>query len=184
MGFVAWLGMVIKRDKSVDIKKIKKQNSSMGIKATGNTSEKTGTMTGMIEQKNAPTKVLMVQDGDYLPQVTDYALKMAQRLDCEIFALDVTERPLQFSGDRKEWESNLFIDMARKNAEKFTRQAVACGIKVKHIMDIGKPEKVIAKVSAADEGIRYVLSKPEGKASVSNPNRIHIPVFDLHCSRL
>ncbi len=39
--------------------------------------------------------------------------KMAQRFDCEIIALDVTDGPLQFSGDRKERESNRFQEVRR-----------------------------------------------------------------------
>jgi hypothetical protein len=119
-----------------------------------------------------------------MQQVTDYALKMAQRLDCEIIALDVTEKPLQFSGDRRTRESDRFMEMAGKNAKQFTSQAIAHGIKVKHMMDIGDPEEVIARVSAADAGIRYVLSKPEGESVRTGRERAHVPVFDLHCSRL
>lgn len=184
MGFTDWLRIAIQRNKEIDIKKIKKQNIDMGAMAAGSPSAAAGALAGMMDQKNAPTKILMVQDGEYMPQVTDYALKMAQRLDCEIIALDITEKPLQFSGDRKARESVRFIEMARQNAEKFTRQAMARGIKVEHIMDINNSEEVIARISAADAGIRYVLSKPEGETVINDRERPHVPVFDLHCSRL
>ena len=184
MGFTDWFGMAIKKNKEVDVKKIKTQNVDMGAMAAGSPSEAAGALARMIDQQNAPTKVLMVQDGEYMPQVTDYALKMAQRLDCDIIALDVTEKPLQFSGDRRARETDRFIEMARQNAEKFTSQAVACGITVEHIMDVDSPEEVIARVSAADAGIRYVLSKPEGQTVTADQKRPHVPVFDLHCSRL
>jgi hypothetical protein len=184
MGFTDWFGLVIKKNKSVDVKKIKKQSVDMGAMAAGSPSEAADALGRMVDQQNAPTKVLMVQDGEYMPQVTDYALKMAQRLDCDVIALDVTEKPLQFSGDRKVRESDRFIEMARKNAEKFISQAAAQGIKVRHIMDIDSPEDVIARVSAADAGIRYVLSKPEGDTATADQKRPHVPVFDLHCSRL
>ena len=119
-----------------------------------------------------------------MPQVTDYALRMAQRLDCEIIALDITEKPLQFSGERKVRESDRFIEMANKNAANFIALATTQGIKVEHIMEINPPEEVIARVSAADSGIRYVLSKPEGETVNADQKRPHVPVFDLHCSRL
>ena len=119
-----------------------------------------------------------------MPQVTEYALKMAQRLDCEIIALDVTDKPLQFSDDRRQRESDRFIDMARQNAKRFTSLATAQGIKVEHIMDIAETEEVVARVSAADAGIRYVLSKPEGEMATADQQRPHVPVFDLRCSRL
>ncbi len=184
MGFTDWFGLRIKKNKDVDIKKIKKQNVDMGAMAAGNPSAAAETLGRMFDQNNAPTKILMVQDGEYMPQVTDYAMKMAQRLDCEIIALDVTDKPLQFSGDRLHRETDRFIAMAKKSAEKFTLQATAQGINVEHIMDVAEPEKVIARVSAADAGIRYVLSKPEGGTATVDQQRPQVPVFDLHCSRL
>jgi len=184
MGFTDWFRLATKKNKDVDVQKIKKQSVDMGAMAAGSPSAAAEALGRMVDQNNAPTKVLMVQDGDYLPQVTEYALKMAQRLDCEIIALDVTEQPLQFSGDRKQRESDRFVDMAKQNAERFTIQATAMGIKVEHIMDIAKPEEVVARVSAADAGIRYVLSKPEGQTATADQQRPHVPVFDLRCSRL
>jgi len=184
MGFTDWFGLAIKKNKDVDVKKIKKQSVDMGAMAAGSPSGAAEALGRMIDQQNAPTKVLMVQDGEYMQQVTDYALKMAQRLDCEIIALDVTEKPLQFSGDRKARESDRFIEMAKQNVKTFMSQAAARGIKVEHIMDIDHPEEVIARVSAADAGIRYVLSKPEGETANVDQQRPHVPVFDLHCSRL
>jgi hypothetical protein len=184
MGFTDWFGLAIKRNKNVDVKKIKKENVDMGAMAAGSPSTASDALGRMIEQQNATTKILMVQDGDYMQQVTDYAMKMAQRLDCEIIALDVTDKPLQYSGDRKDRESERFSEMARKNAEQFTVQAASQGVKVEHIMDIDTPEKVIARISGADVGIRYVLSKPEGSTATAEQQRPHVPVFDLHCSRL
>ncbi len=182
MGFTDWLGLGKKKNKGVDVQKIKKQSVDMGAMATGSSSA-VEALGRMVDQNTAPAKILMVQDGEYMPQVTDYALRMAQRLDCEIIALDVTDKPLHFSGDRMQRESNRFIDMAKQNAERFTIQAQAQGIQVQHIIDIAKPEAVIARVSATDAGIRYVLSKPEGETATAD-QRPHVPVFDLHCSRL
>ncbi len=184
MGFANWFTFGMKKNKDVNVEKIKAKSVDMGAMAAGNPAEAAGALARMMDQKNAPTKVLMVQDGEYMQQVTDYAMKMAQRLDCEIIALDVTDRPLQFSGDRRTRETDRFMDMARNNGEIFTSLAQARGIKVEHIMDIGVPEEVIARVSAADAGIRYVLSKPEGEAARTDQERAHVPVFDLHCSRL
>jgi hypothetical protein len=184
MGFTDWFIFGRKKNKEVNIKKIKEKSIDMGASAAGNSHHAAEVLSRMVDQKNAPTKVLMVQDGDYVPQVTDYALKMAQRLDCEIIALDVTDRPLQFAGERRERESNRFIDMATSSAEKFTIQAKSQGIKVEHILEIQDPEAVIARVSSADAGIRYVLSKPEESAVRADQERAHVPVFDLRCSRL
>ncbi|MBU0945708.1 MAG: hypothetical protein KJ804_05285 [Proteobacteria bacterium] len=184
MGFTDWFKRGTKRNKDVNIKKIKKQSVAIGAMAAGSPSKAADALAKMIDQNNAPTKVLMIQDGEYLSQVTDYAMKMAQRLDCEIIALDITNKPLQFSGDRRTRESDRFIEMARANAQKFSSLAMARGIKVEHIMDIGDSEEIITRVSAADAGIRYVLSKPDEEAVRKNQERAHVPVFDLRCSRL
>jgi len=184
MGFTDWFRFGKKKNKDVNIKKIKEKSIDMGTMAAGNSHQAAKTLAMMVDQKNAPTKVLMVQDGDYMTQVTDYALKMAQRLDCEIIALDVTDRPLQFTGERRVRESNRFVDMATSNAEKFTIQAQAQGIKVEHIIEIQDPEDIIARVSDSDAGIRYVLSKPEASNVRAEQERVHVPVYDLRCSRL
>lgn len=184
MGFTDWFSLGMKKNKAVKIKKIKKESVGIGEMAAGNPSEAAGVLARMMDQKNAPTKVLMVQDGEYLTQVTDYALKIAQRLDCEIIALDVTDRPLQFSGDRRARESERFMEMARKNAEDFIRQAQASGVKVEHLMEIAAPEETIARVSEENAGIRYVLSKPEEESIRGEQDSVHVPVIDLRCSRL
>jgi hypothetical protein len=183
MGFTDLFKRGKKKNNGVTVEKIKTESVDMGAMAAGSPSEAAGVLARMMDQKNAPTKVLMVQDGEYMQEVTDYALKMAGRLDCEIIALDVTDKPLQFSGERKTRETDRFMDMAQKNAEAFSSQAKAKGIKVAHMMNVGIPEEVIASLSADDAGIRYVLSKPEAEATVDQ-ERAHVPVFDLHCSRL
>ncbi len=183
MGFTDWFALGMKKNNDVKIEKIKTQTVDMGAMAAGSPSEAAGALGRMMDQQNAPSKVLMVQDGEYMQQVTDYALKMAGRLDCEIIALDVTNTPLQFSGDRKTREIERFTEMANSNAEKFAAQAIARGIKVEHRLEVGEPQEVIAQLSADDAGIRYVLSKPENSVTAGQ-KRAHVPVFDLHCSRL
>ncbi|MCF8055135.1 MAG: hypothetical protein K9K37_00655 [Desulfocapsa sp.] len=184
MGFANWFKFGSKRNKDVTVQKVKKQSVDMGAMAAGNPSEAAGVLSRMLDQQNAPTKILMVQDGHHMQQVTDYAMKMAQRLDCEIIALDVSDTPLQFSGDRKARETDRFMDMAKENGEQFAIQAKARGITTEHIMKIGAPEEIIAQVSADNAGIRYVLSKPAENALQKDQERAHIPVFDLRCSRL
>lgn len=183
MGFTDWFSLGMKKNNDVNVQKIKTETVDMGAMAAGNPSAAAGALARMMDQRNAPTKVLMVQDGEYTTEVTEYALKMAERLDCEIIALDVTDRPLQFSGNRRTRESDRFIDLARSNSEKFIALANARGIKVEHVMDIGNPDEIVARVSAADAGVRYVLSKPQEADRVTE-ERAHVPIIDLNCSRL
>ena len=184
MGFTDWFGLILKNNKDVEVKKVKQQSVEMGGMVAGSPSSATAALGKMLDQQKAPTKILMVQDGEYNTRITDYALKMAQRLDCEIIALDVSDKPLQFSGERRERESDRFIEISKKNAEQFTMEAANQGIMVKHVLDINSPEEVIARVSEADAGIRYVLSKPEETMVTVKDQRQHVPVFDLRCSRL
>ena len=117
MGFTDWFAMGRKKNKDVEIRKIKEKSVNMEAMAAGNLSAAADNVAKMMDQKNAPTKVLMVQDGEYMTQVTDYAMKLAQRLDCDIIALDVTAAPLQFSGDRQEYEIQRFYRRAERGAE-------------------------------------------------------------------
>jgi hypothetical protein len=108
---------------------------------------------------------------------------MAQRLDCDIVALDVTDIPLQFSGERKDRETNRFYERAGKSAETFSLQADAMGISTKHVMKVGDQENHIAELSKQEAGIRYVLTKPE-QDSVQATDEQPLPVYDIKCSRL
>ncbi|MCB2180918.1 MAG: hypothetical protein KQH63_02700 [Desulfobulbaceae bacterium] len=182
MGFLNWFKKGKKEE--VNVVKLKEESIDAGAIAAGNPSAAAEAMAKMVAQKNAPTKVLMVQDGDYSEKVTEYALKMAHRLDCEIVALDVTDAPLQFSGERKERETNRFYEMAKKNAESFSLRADAMGIPTGHFMKIGEQEEVIAELSKEDAGIRYVLTKPDQESIEASQGRVEVPVFDLNCSRL
>ena len=184
MGFIDWMRLGRKKNSDVKVTKIKDASVDLGEMAAGNQTAATTALTRLMAQKTASTKILVVQDGDHLTQVTDYALKMAERLDCEIIALDVSDRPLQFSGDRKERETNRFQEKSRQNAANFALQAESRGVNIQHVMEIAVPEKVIARLSNDDVGIRYVLTKPDRESLRANEERPQVPVYDLNCSRL
>ncbi len=182
MGLIDWMKSGNKKGKDVKVKKIKEQ--AVGEMAAGNQTAATAALGRMMAQKNAISKILMVQDGSYIAQVTDYALKMAQRLDCEVIALDVTATPLQFSGDRQERESQRFQERATTSNTTFCRQAESLGVKTTHIMEVGDQETIIARLSSDDAGIRYVLTKPDQESIRANEDQVQVPVFDLNCSRI
>jgi hypothetical protein len=184
MGLIDWMGLGRKKKSDVRVTKIKSAAIDPGEMAAGNQTAAANALKQMMAQRTATTKILMVQDGDHLTQVTDYALKMAQRLDCEIIALDVSDRPLQFSGERKERERNRFQEKSRQNAVSFALQAESQGVNIHHVMEIAVPEEVIARLSAEDAGIRYVLTKPDQESIRANQERPQVPVYDLNCSRL
>jgi hypothetical protein len=136
-----------------------------------------------VEQDSA-TKILTVQDGDHSSVLVDYAVKMAQKLDCEIIALDVTEAPLNFTGERREREIGRFQQRARRNAETLHLKAEAMGVKCRHVVEIGNQEQIIKALSKDDAGIRYVLLKPAQEYVNADRRQARVPVVDLNCSSL
>ncbi|MDA3785365.1 MAG: hypothetical protein PF568_00470 [Deltaproteobacteria bacterium] len=175
MEFIDWFALGMKKNKEIQVKKIKKESVHLERMAAGSLTSAADILARMVDQRNAQPKLRMVQDGEYAAQVTDYAMKMAQRLDCEIIALDVTDKPLQFDGDRRTREIDRFMGMARTNVEKFICKAKACGIKVEHVMEVRDPQEAIAQLSAADAGIRFVLTRPEGAAVRVLDDRLESP---------
>jgi hypothetical protein len=152
--------------------------------ASASPAEAARSITKIVDENHASTKVLMVQDGEYSTKVTEYALKMAQKLDCEIIALDVTDIPDQHVGERREREINRFHDRAKRNFESFSLLGDAMGVATTHFMMTGGQEEAIADMSKKDAGIRYVLTKPENEIAEANEERVQFPVIDLNCSRL
>ncbi len=183
MGFSSWLKLGKNKNKDVNLVKIKEASINIGEMAAGHQTGAANALNRMLNQATLQTKLLMVQDGEYAQQVSQYALKMAQRLDCEIIALDISNRPLQYLGERQARESERFQALATSNAESFLAQAKAQGIQVRHLIKIGNQEEAIAQLSHDDAGIRYVLTKPD-HVSATNQEQIQVPVFDLRCSRL
>lgn len=181
MAFLDWLRARKNRDHDVKVVKVKEESIGIGEMAAGHPAGAAAAIKRMMDQKHGPTKILVVGDGAYSEKLSNYSLKMAQRLDCAIVALNVSESPLQFTGERREEEITLFYARAEKNIEKYLAQADAMGVHVVHIMEVGDQEKAISELSAKDPGIRYVLTEPEHHGE---EGRVQIPVFDLACSRL
>ena len=67
MGLTDWFAFGRKKNKDVQVTKVKKQSVEMGAMAAGSPSQAGEAVVRMMDQQNAPTKVLMVQDGEYMP---------------------------------------------------------------------------------------------------------------------
>jgi hypothetical protein len=109
---------------------------------------------------------------------------MAHRLDCEIVALDVSDEPLQYAGERKKREINRFYERAKINAENLKLKAEAMGVVCRHVIRVGNQEETIKALSERDKCIRYVLTKPAEEQLNAEQKSVRVPVFDLSCSRL
>ena len=173
-----------KADNEIQVTKVNRRKASnIGEMAAGNLSAASKDLSRMLEKQKA-TKILVVQDGDHSAMLVDYAVKMAQKLDCEIIALDVSDEPLNFTGERREREINRFYQRARSNAETIQLKAEAMGVICKHIQQVGDQEKIIKELSQDDKCIRYVLIKPAQEHVSADIRRPRVPVVDLNCSSL
>ncbi len=174
-----------KKKKDVQVKKINKIKSpDIGEMAAGNMSAASSSISEMIAQQNMMTKILVVQDGTNSTILEDYAVKMAHKLDCEIVALDVSNEPLIYEGERRQRETNRFFQRAEQNAKSIHTKAEALSVKFQHIVKVGDQDETIKTLSGEDKCIRYVLTKPLQEQLDADQQRARVPVFDLSCSRL
>lgn len=174
-----------KHGNEIQVKKLKRQRQqTVGEAAAGNLSAASKDMARMMEIANMATKILVVQDGEHSSVLVDYAVKMAQKLDCEIIALDVSEEPLDHSGERRQREINRFHQRAKKNAETIMLKAEAMAVACTHMAQVGNQEETIKGLSQEDKAIRYVLIKPAEDHVTADRKRARVPVVDLNCSSL
>ena len=176
------------RGKDRDPKQILNVNTSQSPTsrsvASGHLKAAGETLSREMEEQQQSIKILAVQDGVHSQVLTDYAVKMAHKLDCEIVALDVSDEPLDYDGERRQRETNRFYARANRSAETLQLKAEALGVKYRHIVRVGNQEEVIKALSTEDRSIRYVLTKPEQAQLDNQQRRARVQVFDLNCSRL
>ena len=174
-----------KSENGIKVKKVNRKSRVANMEmAAGNLSAASSDLERVMAQQNMTTKILAVQDGEHSTALIDYAVKMAQKLDCEIIALDVSAEPMSFSGERKEREISRFRQRAQRNAETIQLKADAVGVSCKHVVQVGNQEETIKKLSQNDKSIRYVLIKPAQEQTIANQKRPRVPVVDLNCSSL
>lgn len=170
----------VKKDKSVNVVKIKKVSIDPGAMAAGGTVAGAAIVSRMVDQQRSPTKILVVANGCYSENVEGYALKMAQKLDCEIITLHVSDALLKLSDTQRKEATALFFKTAEKAAAQFAARAEEMGVTVSHLLELGDPKKLVAKICAQEAGIRYVLSEPKSRGIKETYNlRQPMPVLDL-----
>lgn len=179
-------GFSRKKNKTgISVRKVNKQKSvNIGEMAAGNLTATAQSLSAAMDQQHPSIKILAVQDGVHSDVLTDYAVKMAHKLDCEIVALDVSEEPLSYQGERRKRETTRFFERAQRSADIIQMKAEAMGVKCAHIVQIGNEEEIIKALSQEDRSIRYVLSKPEQEQLGDQKRKARVQVFDLTASRL
>lgn len=164
------------KNKDVNVVKLQEEYIGIGEMAAGHPTGAAASIKRMMDQKNGPPKILVVGDGRYSKKLRDYSLKMAQRLDCEIVALNVSEHSLPFAGEKPGTEVGMFPEPPMNNMGQFIEQSQVMGVNVKPIVQPGDRDRVIAELSAQDPTIRYVVSEPD---YVKEEGIGECPILDL-----
>lgn len=160
MALYNWFKSGRNKSQDVHVVKLPEECIEMGEMAAGHPTGAAASIKRMMAQTNGPAKILVVGDGRYSKKLRDYSLKMAQRLDCEIVALNVSEPPLPFMGEGGAGGGR-FSEISVNNMEQFIEQSQVMGINVVPVMETGDQHQAIAQLSAQDPAIRYVLTEPD-----------------------
>lgn len=184
MSYPKWLKIIPKKDEDIHINKVKQESIDAGEMASGSPSAATEKLARIIEQRDAVAKILVVGDGLFSQKLSDYAIKMGQRLDCEIVALSVFDKHCRERRDPDESEKVHFMKRSELGATGFADKAVSSGVKFYQLAKIGTREGIIAQVVKEIAGIRYVLSDPNDRITEEHSGQVQLPVIDTTGSKL
>lgn len=184
MSYSNWLKIVRMKKEHIHIGKVRQESIEAGEMAAGSPSAASEKLARIIEQRNATAKILVVGDGAFSAKLSDYAIKMGQRLDCEIVALSVFDKHCKERRDPGESEKAHFIQRSELGATSFADKAVSNGIKFCQLARIGTRESVVDQVVKEIAGIRYVLSEPDDGTAEEHSDRVQLPVIDMTGSKL
>lgn len=157
MAYPNWLKIIKNKSDKIHVGKIKPESIDFGEMASGSPSQAADKLSRILDQRNATTKILVVSDGVFSAKISEYAIKMGQRLDCEIVALSLFEASSQVD----ECEQAHFLKRAEMGGSNFGHKAANAGIKLQKLERVGTKKKVVNQVVKEIAGIRYVLSEPD-----------------------
>ncbi len=103
-------------------------------------------------------KLMVVTDQRLIPRLTEYALKVAVRLDLEIIVLFVDEESHWEDTAQHRSKVKKFEAKVKKEAAAFTSLARKYSVKVTAVVDVDRRESAIARIREQDESIRFILS--------------------------
>jgi hypothetical protein len=176
MALYNWFKSNRNSEQDVQVVKLPEQYIEMGEMASAHPTGAAASIKRMMAQTNGPAKILVVGDGRYSKKLRDYSLKMAQRLDCEIVALNMSEPALPFAGPGAGAGNGMFAEIPVGNLDQFMEQSQVMGVNIMPVMESGAPENVITRLSEQDPAIRYVLTEPDFEGD----NEIgEMPILDL-----
>jgi len=178
MSYPKWLKIIQKKNEEIRVGKVRQESIDAGEMAAGSLSEASRKLARIIDQRNATVKILVVGDGVFSTKLSDYAIKMGRRLDCEIVALSVFDRHCQERRDPGESEKAHFVKRSELGAASFADKAASSGVKFYQLARIGAREGVIDQILREIAGIRYVLSEPDVGITAELSGRVQLPVID------
>ncbi|MCK4838221.1 MAG: hypothetical protein KAS94_05420 [Desulfobulbaceae bacterium] len=178
-----WLKIVQEKNDEIHVGKIRQESIDAGETAAGSPTAATRKMARIIEQREATAKILVVGDGAFSAKLSDYAIKMGQRLDCEIVALSVFDKHSPERKEEGEGEPSHFIKRSELGGARFADKAAGSGVKFYQLAKIGAKEIVVDQVVKEIAGIRYVLSEPDDGIAEEHSQRVQLPVIATPGSR-
>jgi hypothetical protein len=184
MSYLNWLKILHNKNEDIQVGKVRQESIDAGEMAAASPSAASEKLGRIIEQQNAAAKILVVGDGAFSAKLSDYAIKMGQRLDCEIVALSVFDKHCRERRDPDESEKVHFMKRSELGATSFADKAVSSGVKFYQLAKIGAREGVIDQVVKEIAGIRYVLSEPNDRVTEELSGQVQLPVIDTTGSKL
>jgi|GEM_PF-561143 len=185
MSYHNWLKIISKNTDKIQVGKVSRQSIDKKTASVGSPSKGGVRQTPILEQQQATAKILVVGDGSFSAKLTDYAITMGQRLDCEIVALSVFDNQNKNKGELDEHEKSLFFERSKLDAEWFANKAANYGgVKFTQLSRIGQRAAVIDQVVKEISGIRYVLTEPEAEIEEENGERAQLSVIDTADKKL
>ena len=179
-----WLKIGQKKNEEIHVGKVEQESIDLGEMAAGSPSIASDKLGRIIEARTASVKILVVGDGSFSAKLSDYAIKMGQRLDCEIVALSVFDKHCQECRAAEDSEKSHFAKRSDLGAASFADKALIGGVKFDQLARIGDRQDVVDLVVKEIAGIRYVLSEPDDGLAEEESGRLQLPVIDTTGSKI
>ncbi len=127
--------------------------------------------------RKAP-KLLVVAGNRLAPQLAEYALKVAVRLDLDIIVLFVDENSACTSDGQGRSAVDCFEAEVEREATAFSARALKMAVRVTTIIDVDSRETAITQVREQEPEVRFILSDAaddkEGKNTARQYPRLKV----------
>ena len=116
--------------------------------------------------KRDAAKLLVVTEDGLPSELAGYALKVATRLDLDIFVLFVTTTAAYTSAKQRKILIEQYKQQIEEDAASFTTMAWKLGVRVTIVVDAGRKNDAIARIRGQESAIRFILSEDVTSKSV------------------